>query len=429
MEEISLNTSKFNNIIYYDPNANHSSSLNQDSDYFERVTPGAFIICTNMDSFKLIRTEILCEIEKDKRISFNIITIGSQCENVMQFLDEDIKFKNCIKSVCVYSMNIQKWAPLKSNYDLVYGVVNSPKEVKEFIEKFASEDIKPYRLTKIITFKDYLEKYKDRHFKISQFYGDLTPETYKENMEKMKSLIEKENEEGKLYNKNKNKLLEGFLTFDLKEDLKSLDKLIIKEYEKNTFYGDLNKWLMNANFNSFDVVAYFTARLMYSLNNYAKQEGKYCDLDGKDVYRGIKLSYSSILPYERAKGQIITLSSFISTSEEAKIAENFSWRKDTISLYNLKKKFSVILTIKNHYKKDWISNGIKLEDISQYGAEKEIIFLPFSFYYVRDVQIDLNNYKADIYLETIGKKEILEEQIRIGRQINYNNKEKIMEVQ
>ena len=70
-----------------------------------------------------------------------------------------------------------------------------------------------------------------------------------------------------------------------------------------------------------------------------------------------------------------------------------------------------------------------MEDISQYGAEKEIIFLPFSFYYVRDVQIDLNNYKADIYLETIGKKEILEEQIRIGRQINYNNKEKIMEVQ
>ena len=338
MEEISLNTSKFNNIIYYDPNANHSSSLNQDSDYFERVTPGAFIICTNMDSFKLIRTEILCEIEKDKRIFFNIITVGSQCENVMQFLDEDIKFKNCIKSVCVYSMNIQKWAPLKSNYDLVYGVVNSPKEVKEFIEKFASEDIKPSHLTKIITFKDYLEKYKDRHFKISQFYGDLTPETYKENMEKMKSLIEKENEEGKLYNKNKNKLLEGFLTFDLKEDLKSLDKLIIKEYEKNTFYGDLNKWLMNANFNSFDVVAYFTARLMYSLNNYAKQEGKYCDLDGKDVYRGIKLSYSSILPYERAKGQIITLSSFISTSEEAKIAENFSGRKDTISLYNLKKK-------------------------------------------------------------------------------------------
>ena len=92
-------------------------------------------------------------------------------------------------------------------------------------------------------------------------------------MEKMKSLIEKEYEEGKLYNKDKNKLLEGFLTFDLKGDTTNLDKLIIKEYEKNTFYGDLNKWLMNQNINSFDAVSYFTARLMYSLNNYAKQEG------------------------------------------------------------------------------------------------------------------------------------------------------------
>ena len=68
-----------------------------------------------------------------------------------------------------------------------------------------------------------------------------------------------------------------------------------------------------------------------------------------------------------------------------------------------------------------------MEDISMYKKEKEIIFLPFSFYYVREVQIDLYNYKADIYLETIGKKEILEEKIKIGKQINYNEKDKIME--
>ena len=426
MEEISLNTSKFNNIIYYDPNINYLSNIHQDYEIFERVTPGAFILCTNMDSFSLLRTEILIEIEKDKRISFNIITTGNQCDNVMQFLNEDPKFKSCIKNVCVYCMKIEKWAPLKSQYDLVYDVVNSIKEVKDFIQKFASEEIKPYHLTNLITLKDYLEKYKERHFKISQFYGDLTPQTYQANIEKMKSLIEQE-EEGKLYNKDKSKLLEGFLTFDLKEDSTNLDKLIIKEYEKNTFYGDLNKWLMNQNFNSFDAVAYFSARLMYSLNNYAKQEGKYYDSDRKDLYRGMKLSYSSILPYERAKGKIIVLSSFTSTTEDAKLAEKFSGRNNTQSLYNTRKRFSVMLFIKNYHKKDWISNGIKLEVISLYKEEKEVVFLPFSFYYVRDVQIDLNNYKADIYLETIGKKEILEEKIKIGKEIKYNEKEKIME--
>ena len=55
--------------------------------------------------------------------------------------------------------------------------------------------IKPYRVTKLITLKGYLDKYKDRHFTISQFYGDLTPQIYKENIEKMKSLIDKENKE------------------------------------------------------------------------------------------------------------------------------------------------------------------------------------------------------------------------------------------
>ena len=217
----------------------------------------------------------------------------------------------------------------------------------------------------------------------------------------MKSLIDKENKEKKLYNKNQNQLFESFLTFDIEKDLELLDKLIIKEYTKNTFYGDLNKWLMNTNFNSYEVVAYFTARLMYSLNKFANKEGNYYALDKTDLHRGMKLTYSNILPYERAKGKVILLSAFTSTSEEAKVAEKFSGRKNTQSLYNLKNRFSVILIIKNYYKKNWISNGVKIETLSQYKKEKEILYQPFSFYYVRDVQIDRKNYKADIYLETI----------------------------
>ena len=38
--------------------------------------------------------------------------------------------------------------------------------------------------------------------------------------------------------------MEGLLKFDIKEDLKNLDELIIKEYTQNTFYGDLNRQLM-----------------------------------------------------------------------------------------------------------------------------------------------------------------------------------------
>ena len=81
----------------------------------------------------------------------------------------------------------------------------------------------------------------------------------------------------------------------------------------------------------------------------------------------------------------------------------------------------------NYFKKNWVPNGVNIQKLSVYD-EKEILYQPFSFYYVRDVQIDQNNYKADIYLETIGKEEILEEKIKIGKEIKYNEKENIMQV-
>ena len=139
------------------------------------------------------------------------------------------------------------------------------------------------------------------------------------------------------------------------------------------------------------------------------------------------MTYSSLLPYERAKGKVILLSSFTSTTEDVTIAEKFSGRKNTKSLYNTRKRFSVILIIKNYYKKDWVPNGVNIQKLSVYD-EKEILYQPFSFYFVRNVEIDPKNYKADIYLETIGKQEILEEKIKIGKEIKYNEKEKIMQV-
>ena len=134
----------------------------------------------------------------------------------------------------------------------------------------------------------------------------------------MISLIEQEDKENKLCNKNKNRVLDGFLCFDLNKDIEILDKLIIrKSSRKNSFYDDLNRWPRNPNFKIFEVVAYFAARLIYSLNNYAIQHKMYYNLDNLDkteVYGGMRIPYSDILAYERAKGKLIVLSSFISAS-------------------------------------------------------------------------------------------------------------------
>jgi hypothetical protein len=417
----------FNNIIYYDENTNFKNEVKKDSDYFERVTPGAFILCTSLQSLKLIREEILRQIKKDKKTTFNLITTGSKCETVMNFLKENNEFENCVKNVCVYCMNLEKWSPLKQKYPKVYDVYNKRKEVYDFINKFSSNEIKPFPVTKLLTYEDYTKKYKDRHFKISQFYGNLTVDKYKENIKNIKELIKKEGEAKELKNKNQNDLLSGFLTFDLNKDLEALDKLIIKEYTKNTFYGDLNKWLMNSKMNFYEPIAYFTSRLMYSLNKYATTNGKYLT-EKRELHRGVKLSYSNLLPYERAKGKIILLSAFTSTSEDEALAKKWAGRQNTQSLYKTNLKFSVVFIIKNCIKDEKISNGIDIQKESKYKKEKEILYQPFSFYRVRDVQIYLENYQADIYLDTIGKKEILEEKIKIGKEIEYNPNENIIQI-
>ena len=185
---------------------------------------------------------------------------------------------------------------------------------------------------------------------------------------------------------------------------------------------------MNSKMNSFETVAYFTARLMYSLNSYGETNKAFLTTNKAKVQRGVKLPYSSILPYKRAVRKIILLSGFTSTSQSEKYAMNFSGRKDAEAQYKINLRFSVIFHITNIYINGWIPSGVNVQRESIFKNEREILFQPFSFYYVHDVKIDLKKYTADIYLYTVGKEEILEEKIKFGKRIRYNSKKQIMQV-
>ena len=375
----------------------------------------------------------------------------------MEFINEDKNFEECIKNVCIYCINLEKYQPLKEKYPKIHNdIYNKRENIINFINKFSSEDIKAFPLTKLITYQEYIDKYKERHIKIAEFYGDFNPQIYQKSMNNMATLIDEESEKNELKKKDKNELLRAFSEFDiikdnnisesnsnrssicinqetqlennniLNKDIEELDKLLIKEYTKNTFYGDLNKWLMNSKINSYESIAYFTARLMYSLNSYASKNKLFFETK-KVLYRGIKIPYSCLLPYERAKGKIIILSGFTSTSENKGKALKFSGRNKSKELYKVRQCFSVLYIIKNKWKKNWVSSGINIQNESSY-KEEEILYQPFSFYYVEDVKINLKKYTADIYLKTIGKKEILEEKIKEGKEIFFNKIENLIEL-
>ena len=426
-EKITEN-SIFNNIIYYDETEDQSE-FKQNCYYLENVTHGAFIQCTNLDSLKLVKEEIVKQNKKDKRITFNLVTTGSKCEKIMDFLNENgnQQFADCIKNICVFCFYVSKWSFLKDKYEKVCAVYNGIEKVINFISETSSKEIKPFEIVKLITFRDYVEKYREKHLAISKFYGDLTKQSFNTYLEEMKDVINIDKNKGELLF-DKKKVEEGFYQFNLTKDLEELDKLVIREYTKQSLYLDLNKWLMKKKMNSYEPIAYFTARLMYSLNKYAKANKMFYTSNKKEVYRGVQLTYTNLLPYERAKGQIILLSSFTSTSECELIAQTWAGRGEESKIYNKNLKFSVVFNIKNFFgNANWISNGINIQNVAVQN-EREILYQPFSFYYLRDVQIDMKNYKADIFLETIGKTEILEEQVKNGKSLEYNRKMNIMEV-
>ena len=419
LTKVSINEEKLkiSNIIYYDENIEkHLEEIHNDCDKFEKETNGAFLLCTNINALKFTMIDIKEKIEKDHRIIFNLIVTGSKFQKVIDNL-KSLQFEKYISSICIYCMKIDKYSHLKKKYSKIKGIYNSQDDVIKFIQKTSSFNIKAFSMTKVLTFHDYKNIYFQRHIQISNYYGDFTEETYKKVSNKLKNFIDEEKGEN-LKNTNKKEIQESFKTFDLDKDLLALDKMLIKEYTKNTLYGDLNNWLRTLNTNIYDKVSYYTARLMFSLNNYGLNEKKYFRKN-ITVFRGAKTKFTNLLPFERSIGKVIILSSFTSTSESEDCAKKWSGREKSKLIYNQNKKFSVIYKINNIIDFNTIPCGVNIQTISEY-KENEILFQPFSFYYVKSVNFNYEDFTVDIELETLIKKEILEYKISKGKKVGYD---------
>ena len=413
---------KIANIIYYDENINdYLEEIHSDSDHFERITPGAFILTSNINSLNLVMKEIKKYNEKyDKRVIFNLIVTGSKFQKVMDHLVKN-EFDKFIQNICIYCMRIDRYSHLQKKYTKIIGIYNKISQVESFIEKVSNEETKEFPIVKIINYNEYKDIYFKRHEKISENYGDLTKETY----EKHKKLINKyikENEDD-LKKKSPDEVIDNFKVFEITEDkdLEELDKYIIKEYTKNTYYKNLNNWLIR-NLDKeeiYDFVAYYTARLMKALNNYALKKNQFF-IKKEKVFRGAQIEYTNLIRYERLKGKIIILSSFTSTTDDKSVTNTFSNRENSKNIYQNTLKFSVIYEITNIVKENNISCGINIQELSKYPDEKEILYQPFTFYLVKDIVFNYENYTADIELETIPKKEILEEKIKQGKKVIYD---------
>ena len=423
---------KFNNIIYYDEiiDKKHQNEVYSDCEIFEENTQGAFIFCGTMKELELIKAEILEEFRKNNKYKFNLITSGRAWNKINDLLNEDNDFKLLIQNVCIYCQDIKKYDEL-NNVDIINGVWRGQKPIINFIKRSSSSEIESFPLIKLVTYESYKKEYKLLHRIISSFYGKKEDKNkiYEENKKKLDELINKEDQEKKLKEK-KTTLDDAFQNFEKNDDIENI-KLIIKEYTKNTFYGDFNRWQLSLDAKYYISFAYFASRLIFCLNEYGKainektNKNNYFDINQK-IFRGMVSPLKNILPYKRAEKKVIVFPSFTSTSLKIEVGQGCAKRERSRTSKIKENEFSVIYYITNIYKKGWIPNCIDVQDISEFQDEFEILYQTFSFFYVEKVIIDYKVKNVDIYLKTIGKSCILEEEIRNGRDIEYNKKDNMI---
>ena len=265
---------------------------------------------------------------------------------------------------------------------------------------------------------------------IAKHYGNFSEYNFHREIEKVKYFIDHPGEyQIRILNKNgtqtdqKDTMIN---TLQIYKDIESNYIEIIKNYtgENCSVYKDFNYLLLRLNERGIEAFGYFMAGLIYSLNKYHKITGK-GESSNRKLYRGMRLDISELLNYERYEGSILCFPSFTSTSTSIKAASNpdrFGGRKTEIPTRKQQGLFSVVLVINHKFKKGLaVPNGINIESISLYKSESECLFLPFSFFLVKKVVIDLENFECDIEVENYSRKFILEEKMKNGYELNFNS--------
>ena len=405
-----------NNIIYYDESFyNRTTAVYNDYETFKNETEGAFILITK----ELIWDNLIKELkEKNSDYVFDLIITGSTAKKILTKIN-NLGGDKFIDKICIYTLSRKKYQYLAKEFPKIKGIYVFKDEIINFIHSENKQNNQIYQTVKLITFKDYTNQYNVLHKMISSHYGQTDDNCFKIAISYLKDYL-------LWYPKLKLNLPEGEVTKTKIESLlETLQKFqglndnetnIIELYteECNSYYQDFNNWLYTLDPLAIQKTSWFIATVIYSLNKYSEKENKGLKKATK-LYRGLKMNLIDLLYYEAEKNQLICYPSFTSTSLNKNIAIGFSKKK-------LEYQYETIITINYNYNEGFVPTAVEIYDISQLKYEKECIFLPYSFFKIKNVEIDHINKKGTIELDSIGRKTIFEEKLKDGKKLEYNDK-------
>ena len=411
------------NVIYLDDNLKHEyKGIIKDCYVIQKRTNCSLILLNDINNLTLLFEHLLKNNTKSK---FIFIVNGGMAEQSVSFIKSKNDYRSLFIGACIYTMNYQKNSKIKeNNSDFIYDICTNSESVIEFIQK-TSENSKienqKYYINSIISLYTYKDDYFKLHKELSNFYGDESERVFNFNYELIKTSLSKE-----LKNPKKEQLLSCFQTF--KEILKQNYEEIIVCYLKDNYFSEyLNSNLKMKNFDNYQFISYFVGNLMHSLVQYGDKMSKSVDF-AMTFFKGMQLSIVDLMEFLKNRQLIIIFEYFLSVSSKKEQAEIASKRKMDVKERKEKQFYSVIIKIDYVYDDGYKASIIDLRDLQPYPSDENYVILPFTFLNLKKIEIDSNKYLADIELEVIGKKEILESQIKNDdkKVIEYDDKNHIM---
>ena len=362
------------------------------------------------------------KIKEDKTTSkFILIVNGGSAEKTFDFIKKKDYNYYLFNNGIIYTSNLAKYEKLKKKHLDFFKIIcverqQIVKYIKEIFEKIKNSNVN-YYINSIINNLTYKDVYYLLHKELSKYYGDETENSFDLNYKIFSDFLENEKE---IPNEIKESLL---LSCQLYKELnkKNYEKIIINYLKNSYFSKSLNFLLKQKDISIYEKIGYFASNLIHSI-----VESKRGVNSSMNFYRGIILNIVELLEFLKNRGLIIAFPDFLYLTNKIDFAEKISKRK----LSNIERKekefYSVIMKINYLFDNGYEPSVFNLKDLSDSPDEQEFILLPFTFLKLKSIRIDSSKYIADLELDILGKKEILENKIKESKTIEFDEKQNIM---
>ena len=403
------------NIIYHEENfVNFKENIIVDCQFLIKKTKGTLILTKNLNELEFLLNFLNKNMPNSKSV---LIINGSSSEKTISFIKKNGYIKLFLKG-CIYSNSVEKYKKVfETNKDFIESICTKSDEIFAFIvSNFDLITInQKFENNLLMNIYSYNLDYNHLHETISMFYeSNQSIDNSKFNPDLIKEIDDNKKEIYfniyNFYNKFKNTNNFEFISRFLKQDNLCFlfNQLLIKKEQID-----------------FDNMGYFIGNFMHRIVEYGKQEKK-AVLGGNQFYKGIQLNIFDLFEFIKNDQLLISFSHFMMVTSKKELAILNAQRNMNSAYRNNKKLFSVILNIQYFYDDSYKPSIFDLSGLMSYPDEEEYIVLPFTFFLLKRIKYDEKKMTADIDLEVIGKSEVLEEKVKKGQKLFYEEKNHIM---